>query len=145
MMLTEFLLERIDEDCEVAYGGAPSPWSEGGSELFIATGQRQVLDKHGHLTALCYYGGTYGHVLRFDPTRVMAELEAKRQVVNLHPHHPAGPHPFDWSSCQIYFGGQCARAGNCMTCRTEGPCPTIRLLATPYAGHPEYLPEWAVQ
>lgn len=24
------------------------------------------------------------------------------------------------------------------------PCPTLRWLARPYAGHPDYLPEWAL-
>ncbi len=32
--------------------------------------------------------------------------------------------------------------GNCVTCRTQGPCVTLRLLALPYAGHPDYQPEW---
>ena len=39
----------------------------------------------------------------------------------------------------------------CDTChdyhRHDGvpwPCPTLRWLARPYAGHPDYLPEWAL-
>lgn len=78
--LSEFLLARLDEDYEVAYAGEPSPWTEDEWDGEFE-GPREVLGKHGDVTAVCYYGGTYGHVLRFDPTRIIAEIEAKRRIV----------------------------------------------------------------
>lgn len=49
------------------------------------------------------------HIARHDPARVLAEVEAKRRMVDEH--------------------------GN-------GTCRTLRLLALPYADHPDYRPEW---
>ena len=55
--------------------------------------------------------------------RAMAEREAKRRIVELH--HTAG------------------RSGLCDECHSKvWPCPTLRLLALPYADHPDYREEW---
>lgn len=63
----------------------------------------------------------------WSPARVLAEVDAKRRILAEHPwrHEP------DWPS-----GRQCRQ------CATEHPCTTLRLLALPYAGHPDYREEW---
>jgi hypothetical protein len=66
------------------------------------------------------------HIARNDPARVLAEVEAKHQAIELHSAEP-GQHPdFCWHD------------------KHELPCPTLRLLALPYVDHPEYLQEWAL-
>lgn len=98
MTLTEFLLARIAED-EV-------------SERFVS--QR-------HVGA----GKIREDVTMIEPSaHVLAECEAKRQIVALHKPEP-GQHPD--------FCGHDLR---------ELPCPTLRALALPDADHPDYLPEW---
>lgn len=124
MTLTEFLTARLDEDYETAFGGAPSPWREGDWDGEHG-GAREVLDRSGSVTAHAYYGGTYGHVMRFDPARVLAEVEAKRQIVALH--EPVDDEP----------------DGFCLHCDCDSwPCGTIAALALPYADHPDYREEW---
>jgi hypothetical protein len=50
------------------------------------------------------------------PARIHAECEAKRRIVGLHP----------CDNCGAAFD----------------PCETLRLLALPYADHPDYREEW---
>jgi hypothetical protein len=75
------------------------------------------------------------HIVRWDPPRVLAEVEAKRRILDLHaesdfPYDPDdGPGDYSW-------------AAKCMTCYGDDPCPTLRLLALPYAGREGYREEW---
>lgn len=118
--LRAFLLARIAEDEEVAYGGAPSPWRHGNWNGEY-DGAREVLDRHGEVTAATYYGGTHGHVLRFDPTRMLAECKAKREIVALYDDsaHP-DLHADAWTLMKA----------------------VLAQLALPYAGHPDYQQRW---
>ncbi|MER6027197.1 DUF6221 family protein [Streptomyces sp. NPDC001851] len=68
------------------------------------------------------------HVARHDPARVLRNVEAGRAL--LAEHRPAAD-------------------GRCRTCaatarasRAPAPCATLRLLALPFAGHPEYDEAW---
>lgn len=114
LTLTDFLRARLDEDFEVAWGGAPSPWQEGKWDQAF-DGAREVLDKFGTVTGVCYYGGTFGHVLRFDPTRVLKDIEAKRQVM---------------AFVDEWFADEAADHH------------LLKALALPYADHPDYREEW---
>lgn len=58
--------------------------------------------------------------------RAWAEVEAKRRILKAHAEHP-----------DPYIAGFCRTCG-----RTDGPCDTLRLLALPYADHPDYREEW---
>jgi hypothetical protein len=42
-----------------------------------------------------------------------------------------------------YVEPQCWSCGELDCCSVTWPCPTVRLLAVPYADAPGYLPEWA--
>jgi hypothetical protein len=62
------------------------------------------------------------HMARFDPARVLAEVEAKREIVDQH-----GP----------------TEDGTCRLCLyLPLPCITLRLLALPYTDRPGYRDEW---
>ena len=56
--------------------------------------------------------------------RMLAECEAKRLLVEAH-----GSNDPKWE-------------GDCPHCGVHGPCYTIRLVALPYADHPDYRDEW---
>jgi hypothetical protein len=65
---------------------------------------------------------------RWDPARVLAEVDAKRRILTAH---------------------TAMMPGWCTTCDVPGDyrgnlsgCETLRLLAMPYADHPDYRPEW---
>ncbi len=75
-----------------------------------------------------------GHVVdyldRFSSDRALAEVDAERRILDLH----AEPHECpEWDralgeTCTGYYGD-------------EG-CPTLRLLALPFADRPGYQEEW---
>jgi len=115
LTLTDFLLARIAED-EVAIRRAsmfPPRWvarpDDVGQPIIagsfrVATCAESVMD----------------HIARHDPARVLAECEAKRAVVGLHPE----------------------MLGWCQGCAHESyPCRTLLALALPYADHPDYREE----
>ena len=68
-----------------------------------------------------------GHIARHDPARVLAEVDAKRRMLAIH--HPYVPEPDQ--ACLGCAGGI-----------VWTDCPVLRLLALPYASHPDYRAEW---
>lgn len=81
--------------------------------------------------------------------RVAREVDAKRQIVELHEPGPLLDH--------FEFGCTCGfrdhRLAKCLGCgarladegefeRPSGPCPTLILLAMPYSDHPEWRGGW---
>lgn len=75
-----------------------------------------------------------GHIVRHDPARVLAEVEAKRQILEAH-------EPWTAENGDVICG-RCGREH--IDGRPGGhyPCQTLRLLALPHAGHPDYPQEW---
>lgn len=65
-------------------------------------------------------------LLATNPARVLAEVEAKRRIADEH-----GPN--EYGLCDVCVLNDDAR---------RAPCPTLRLLALPYASHPDYRQEW---
>lgn len=115
MDIAEFLLARVAEDEAVAREAA-------GPEVF----DWRIGDYFGDLRV--QDTDSFSEQLLINPTRVLAECEAKRQIAEWH----TGVHDcngVDWEANDM--GG-------------EGwiGCPTLRLLAVPYADHPDYRSEW---
>jgi hypothetical protein len=67
------------------------------------------------------------HIVRFNPARVLREVEAKRQILAQHPPGEDG-----------YCGDGLGLDG----CKWDWPCPTVRLLTLPYADRPGFKEEW---
>lgn len=161
--LTDFLLARIAEDEAVARAATPGPWEWDNDEFSDAEDgaceHRTEWTDHGPdlvnpqltdtapdygfvISAIGYDASHVNvrrsdalHIARWNPAGVLAECEAKRRIVEAHPdgHEPGEAIPF------------------CATCEPEGPwnlanhrypCTTQRLLALPYADHPDYREEW---
>ena len=91
---------------------------------------RARITEDGAMVPSEHAGEDYGTGFNLDSVTVevgcprwLAECEAKRAIVELH--HAAG------------------RSGLCDECHSKvWPCPTLRLLALPHAGHPDYREEW---
>jgi hypothetical protein len=121
--LTEFLLTCIAEDEGAARFLPETRWyvdEDGCLEIPDGTwadGEDYLPNHHNS-----WY-------LVLDPARVLAECAAKRRIVELHGDNSVG-------SCSL-----------CATRDTGDPlpypCQTLRLLAMPYAGHPDYDGSWA--
>lgn len=128
MTLTEFLLARIAEDEAAARKDEPWLWTDDEN--------RPIPDAELALVS--------GVDLRMEVpvSRWLAECEAKRRIVA---EHPAST---EWAE----------GVNACTTCQWDidcdapkhdhqpgagpYPCPTLRILALPYADHPDYQQEW---
>lgn len=118
MTIVEFLQARLTEKENTARQAATMA-GEHWSKLFSATvqvdgdelmvGDSRVAD----------------HIVENDPAAVLADVEAKRQIVDMH----AGDH-------------ECPSAEDCCGWWIT-PCPTLHLLTRPFADHPSYLQEWS--
>lgn len=121
MTLTEFLLARIAEDEGVARraSGALAFTQDYPRKAWIesASGERVVeFDERRLVAADQATLALCEQMARWLPGRVLAECEAKRRIMDLH--NPCG----HWT------------AGN--------PCEELCALASPYADHPDFDPEW---
>lgn len=147
--LIAFLRARLDEDEQAATAAAESnierlsaqphlagqTWTADGG--LVMAGSQGLWDCEGSDT-LCMTEPCAEHIARHDPGRVLAEVDAKRRIVDLHS-------PREVASMDHETWGQTFQV--CRSCR-EGdrqivaPCPTLRLLALPAADHPDYREEW---
>ncbi|GAA3956909.1 hypothetical protein GCM10022384_07530 [Streptomyces marokkonensis] len=78
--------------------------------------------------------GVARHVAEWDPARVLREIDAKRQMLDLHrPVHrrSTGSGGETIEDCQV-----------CGHFPAQYPCATLRILALPYADRPGYRMEW---
>lgn len=120
MTLTEFLLARIEAD-ETAARHAVRPglageWESDGGAVGIMHDRYDMFAE-----TIVYNEGTPSleeatHIARWDPNRVLAECEAKRRIVKKHTHEYS-PHL---------------------------RCGELLLLASVYADHPDFQPEWMI-
>nr|BEK68840.1 hypothetical protein KPHV_60670 [Kitasatospora purpeofusca] len=129
--LEAFLKARLAEDEAVAREASPdraSHWQRGGDpkaplDVIDSRGQRVVYYEGRPLS------GQATHIARHDPARVLAEVDAKRRVLVRYEEERA-----------IQTSGMGGLLTKYLVPRYE---EIIRLLALPYADHPDYRPEWA--
>lgn len=157
--MVAFLRARIDEDERVALAANGPRWepgdgdvSEGGLYAMhgdddgwsIAWFQLGTANESGpglgRPTMPRYAHENSAHAARWDPARVLAEVQAKRAILDLHVpiHHPPDQYG------RTFFP-------TCRTCSyvddfgergsVEWPCDTIKALLLPFADHPEYRKE----
>lgn len=70
-------------------------------------------------------GSIIEHIALHDPSRVLADIESKREILKRHdPVDPCDEHDASFKTI---------------------PCETVRLLAAPFSGEPGYKQEWAVE
>jgi hypothetical protein len=67
------------------------------------------------------------HIAAWSPWRVLEECRAKRELVELHDENSSIPGRETLS---------------CWVCGDDYPCQTLRIMAIPYADHPQFHPGW---
>lgn len=120
--LTDFLLARFAEEEAAARDAGGRRWYAVGGEIG---------DDPRGLSCFEYVGDLAEHMARWDPARVLAECEEKRNLVNYAAFmlqawadKPGGAYPD-------------------MTRRERHTANVILMhLAAVYADHPDYRPEW---
>lgn len=120
--IVEFLTARLDEDEQAAQAASErAPWSHNADDYWMITGtdgEVVVYDESAPTTAEAV------HIARHDPTRVLAEVAAKRAILA---EHLPGTDRCDEHDAML---------------RTI-PCPTLLALVGPYSEHPHCHPAWA--
>lgn len=145
--LTEFLLARIAEVEEMAWAAATAyrsglhweanTWKDDGWVSRVGTESPQIRDlwdtEGGNLVPAA---AVAVHMARHDPARVLAECVAKRRIVELHSRYECDTAGYPGHE-------RCGEIAVCDKCDdARFPCDTLRLLALPYADHPDWREEW---
>jgi hypothetical protein len=154
--LVQFVRDRLDDEARIAGAATPGPWEwtppedvwgHCGPALIRAgydgEGDRElveVLSGWGHdAWGMNVTAENQAHIARHDPARVLADIEVKRSILDEHHQDGTGcavcadPEEYDENS-----------EGEAEWIRSAKwwPCRTVRLLALPYADHPDYRKEW---
>jgi len=129
--LVAFLRARLDEDEAVARSSADAfRFMQGGDYSGVWTcGQKS------------HYPEVDQHIARWDPVRVLAEVAAKRAVLDLHQLIQRDHMVFDPNDESAVRPIEIIPTDDCNAC--DGwPCPTLLALAQPFADHPDFDPAW---
>lgn len=113
--LPTFLTQRYDEQEAVARLSTPGPWGRAGVD-----GQGFAVHRGEHETVALYCDrDNAAHIATHDPAYVLADLAAKRQMV-------------EWFAPHLGDGDGYALAAE----------HALTALAQPFADHPDFRPEW---
>jgi hypothetical protein len=128
--LVQWLSAQLDEDERIARRAGDSFRQIGETGVIVATEGDRAEE-----CASANWAGVAEHIVTHDPARVLREIDAKRKLVNLHrpirAPQPDGITNLDCSTC----GGEDKLS-------PSWPCPTLRLLALPYADREGYQEGW---
>jgi len=134
LTLSDFLLARIAEDEAVAR-------AHGERHVWMTPG----MNWGGEWSGTIYPAPLTGYAepgMIVPRSRVLAECEAKRRIVELHDYtrwvDVNGPTADVCTDGEVDVDGEpIAQPG-----RPQHPCATLIALALPYGDHPDYRPEW---
>lgn len=117
--LVQFLRARLDEDEQTAHAAGGTWWAP--PDL-----PGQVHDSGG-VNIEAKLPSFAVHIARHDPARVLAEVDAKRQIVDSYERAMANrrAHPDDLASAGAFLALHGA----------------VKLLVLPYTDHPEWAPD----
>lgn len=142
--LVAFLKARLGEDAARAGAATPGPWEwtpeddvwgqcgptliRAGFDGEAGRDLKEVLAGWGHdAWGLNVSEADAAHIAHHDPARVLAEVDAKRGIVGL---MARMLNAAEGDSEVDHYGGLSAAED------------TLRLIALPYAGHPDYQDDW---
>ncbi|WP_033288267.1 DUF6221 family protein [Amycolatopsis jejuensis] len=148
--LIAFLRARLEEDEQHAQACCPVRWVSG--PFGVQVDPTEIRDNKLAYGNLGYVAGSdpnelgfayRAHIARHDPARVLAEVDAKRRIIELHTPRKRHDGDLECPTC-VYTGEDEDAGGNRFRYveHEDAPCETLLLLALPYAGHPDYREEW---
>lgn len=115
--LVTFLRARLNEDEQEAAAASPGPWHVD-AEADEVLAVDDIVVAEGFALSGQQLRATTRHIARHDPARVLAEVAAKRSMIGRIDSHAT---IMGWD---------------------EVHGDLLRLLALPYADHPDYRDEW---
>ena len=143
--LVQFLRARLEEDRARALAAAPSTWhpSPEGDEVWSDDGVDDVPVCEGFALSSGQVRATVQHVVAWQPSRVVAEVEAKAAIMAVHFRRGDDErlrmgHWWDDACDGCGYGGPCDDP----LVEHVDECPVLRALAGPYRDHPGFNPAW---
>ncbi len=158
MTIVRFLRARLDDDERIAqaampgpwswrtdqgaFGGEPDPpeaprWGHCGPDLIAANGE-DVITSIGHdADNVIVLRADAEHIAHHDPARVLAEVAAKRQQIDMTFRYEATIDG-EWGCCHT---AEEIASGRCSATPVD-EIVMLRLLALPHVEHPDYREEW---
>lgn len=137
--LIEFLRARLDEDerIAIAASGCAMPEAQSAGDRWrLSDGEIYPSDRSRHPGSIItgwdgwFETGHGEHVARHDPARVLAEVNAKRRILDEIVPQIIG---LDWQIISEWGSSQN---------EPDEHLPLLKLLALPYADHPGYCDGW---
>lgn len=141
MDLVTFLRARLAEDEQIARAAHAPNWLTDGRR-----GLRYGVEDGWMTDALTTADAD--HIARHDPARVLADVDAKRRMVDAY--LPPGTDPHPGQPCINYEGQDPAAHTKLQACSRHLTASerllhgdyVLRLLAVPYADHPDHREQW---
>jgi hypothetical protein len=126
--LITWLRAQLDEDEQVASAASPGPWRSNAEhdEIHAVDG---ITVAEGFALSGRQLRATVDHIVRWDPARALAEVDAKRRILDLLAETLNG-------ASEYFTVESCDEVDAILAERT------MRLLALPYAERPGYREEW---
>lgn len=143
--LVTWLRAQLDEDERVARG-AIDP-KHRGDWAWRKDSRSTVRERDGVPIGPESRGVEIGpHIARWNPARVLREVESKRQILDQHPRelgvaYEACGRCHSEGNIEVLWDGEEETVEHTNT-EMPWPCPTVRHLAAVYADRPEYQEEW---
>lgn len=156
--LIAFLRARLDEDEQIANAATPPPWvaqvgagsnpDDGRKHTLVGRVAVDVPGRQKWLYSGNEHGGTAVHIANWDPARVLADVDAKRKIVDAYLPSGGDPHPglpcinYEGQDPAEYFSYDSCERHIAASARLLRSDYVLRLLALPYVDHPDYREEW---
>jgi len=152
--IVQFIERYLAEDEAMARKPWDVDWALGGNPgrlfvYFADEGSPAVLD--------CDDDGSAEYCVHFQPRRMLAEIAAKRRLLDIHRiitdvwTEDIGPTDDPYLDPQMMEPGATSGEG-CVACHNvglgniapDGPCETLKALAVPHVGREGWKDEWAL-
>lgn len=144
--LIDWLRAQIDEDERLARKAGGIEWRAAGID------DKYVADARNGCAIACYTevypecaigmdDDDAAHIANWDPARVLAEVQSKRAILDVH--------PIETDLSEYERGLGTGQSFGCRRCadddgviKGEGYCRTLQALAEPYRSRPGFRKEW---
>jgi hypothetical protein len=128
-----FIEERLDEDEAMARAASAGEWLPRQDDM--QANVETLDDGEWSLVVGIVSFADADHIARYDPARVLREVEAKRLILAQHRHRQADYCSFGCDLCHFHSEYGMPPGVNW--------CETVRALASVWPDHPDYQTEWA--
>lgn len=133
--LIAWLRAQLDDDERVAREATPGPWVTNGTSVWRKPDdswdfRRAMEGQHGRMPFVMVDPGETSeplnaeHIARWDPARVLGEVDAKRRIIDLFESHADAQFPDS-------YGGYASAMED-----------AVQIIALPYADRAGYRDEW---